>query len=231
MRELAALRSIRHLQIWTEVKRQDMPYVIGIPGLRYLDVLGLRGRGRLSGLSRARFERFGSYDLTARDLIDIATCRSLRAIWAHGVKLTMPAIDALLRLPALSHLDLEGSNFSDAHAARLSGSRLLRHLDVGATPLTGAGLQHLCRMKQLRELDVWAAMIDEPDVEHLAVLPRLEYLAIGQRHDENRFNAQTLVPRLRSIRGLKFIWLDGIKVSRQLTRTLESRYASVRITD
>ena len=142
----------------------------------------------------------------------------------------MPAVDALLRLPALSYLDLENSNFSDAHAERLSASRLLRHLDVGATPMTGAGLKHLCRMKQLRELDIWAASIEEPDIEFLGVLHRLEYLAIGNPLDENRFNAQTLVPRLQALRGLKSIWLDGIKVSRKLVRTLESRYPSVRIT-
>jgi hypothetical protein len=218
------------LQIWNDVKRRDMPSLVGIPGLTDLYVHGLRGRGRLRGISKARLQSFGSFGLTARDLTDIAACRSLRSISAQWATVTMTAVDALLRLPALSYLDLEHSSFTNAHAQRLSASRSLRHLDVGATRLTGAGLKHLCRMKQLRELDIWAAMIDEPDLEHLALLPRLEYLAIGNQLDENRFNAQTLVLRLGAIRGLKSIWLDGIKVSRKLVRTLESRYSNVRIT-
>lgn len=230
VRELATLRSIRFLQIASVVRRRDMPSVIGMTGLTDLWMSGLQGRGRLGGVSKARLRSFGGFGLTARDVIDIASYRSLRSVSAQFARLTMPAVDALLRLPALSYLDLENSNFSDAHAERLSASRLLRHLDVGATPMTGAGLKHLCRMKQLRELDIWAASIEEPDIEFLGVLHRLEYLAIGNPLDENRFNAQTLVPRLQALRGLKSIWLDGIKVSRKLVRTLESRYPSVRIT-
>jgi hypothetical protein len=230
-RGFAALASVTRLWVWCDVTRAAMRYVISIPGLKVLDVLYLRPPGRLAGFAEATaLEVFRSYWLNDRDLIEIASCRSLRELAAQYATLTMPVLDALLDLPRLQSLDLEGSNINDSFAKRLSASRSLCSLDLGATQLTGKGLKYICRMRQLRSLDLWASKIIEADIELLADLPHLEYLAIGQVEGEAVFSADTLLPRLRAIRSLKRIWLDGIGLSQRAKRQLERRYKTVRIT-
>ena len=139
-------------------------------------------------------------------------------------------IKALLDLPRLTSLDLEGTQFDDSMAKAISGSGLLTSLDVGATRITGAGLSHLCKMSQLRSLDLWATSIQESDLDLLAQLSNLEYLSVGDYEDSSSFNAATLLPRLGAIPSLKYIWLDGVKLEPSHRASLEARYVTVRIT-
>jgi hypothetical protein len=232
-RGLASLKSVTRLWLWCDVTRTAMRYVVAIRGLQVLDVLNVRPPGRLKGFSAASsLEVFRcNHCLNDLDLIEIAACRSLKEIAAQSASLTMAALEALLDIPGLQSLDLEGSNFDDRFAARLSKSQTLRSLDVGATRLTREGLKQICRMTQLRSLDLWSSQITEPDVDLLAELPHLEYLSIGQLDGETIFNADTLLPRLRAIRSLERIWLDGVILSPTARAELDERYKYVRVTN
>jgi Leucine-rich repeat (LRR) protein len=209
-----------------------MRSVIGIRGLRILDVLSITSPGRLEGFASATsLETFrGNHYLTEEDLLEVTTCKSLREIGIQNAALSSRALEALLALPRLETLDVEATVFDDAMAKRISTSKHLRSLDVGATKLSRRGLMYICRMRQLRSLDLWATRIEEEDVELLSQLPNLEYVSIGDAEGNTKFNAKTLLPRLAAIRSLQRVWLDGVIVSPGQKAKLESRFSTVRVT-
>lgn len=230
---LSSLQSVDRLWLWCDVTRTAMRHVIAVPDLRILDVLNLVKPGRLEPFSVAsNLEVFrGNHYLTEEDLLQVATCKSLRELGAQGAGLSSRAIEAILDLPKLESLDLEGSEFNDEMAEQTSASTLLTSLDVGATRITRAGLKHLCKMKQLRSLDLWAiTSIQESDLDLLAELPNLEYVSVGEFSEVPSFNAETLLPRLNAVSSLRRIWLDGVKLDPPQRASLETRYESVRIT-
>jgi len=231
-RGFSAIKSARQLWLWCNVTRTAMRYVIAIPGLEVLDVLDVKPPGRLTGFSSATtLEAFRcNVGLSEADLLEIASCRSLRELGIQSSTLTPQALDALLEVPELQSLDLEGTSFDDAMAARINTSKSLRSLDVGATLLTRSGLEHICRMTQLRSLDLWATKITEADIDLLAKMPHLEYLSVGGVEGDTTFDARTLLPRLQAICSLQRVWLDGVQLSEDEKAILEKRYTSVRIT-
>jgi hypothetical protein len=228
----SSLESVAWLWLWCDVTRTAMRHVVSISGLRVLDVLNITKPGRLEGFSSAiTLEAFrGNHFLTEPDLFEVITCKSLREVGAQGAALSVRVLDALLRLPALERLDLEGTSFDDSMAEHISASKVLSSLDVGATRITRAGLSHLCKMGQLRSLDLWATGIEESDLDLLAHLPNLEYLSVGDVEGQSGFNAESLLRRLEAIPSLKRVWLDGVPLSEAQKATLESRYSYVRIT-
>ncbi len=233
-RGFASLQSVSHLWLWSWVTKGSMRHIVSIPGLQVLDVLGIRHPGRLQGFSAAEsLETFRcNTGMNSDDLIEIATSRSIKDLGAQSATLTTAAVSALISMPCLVSLDIEGSNFDDVFAEQISASRSLRSLDVGATRLTGKGLKHLSRMKQLTSLDLWASDIKEADIALLADLPCLEYLSVGLQVDgETNFNAETLLPKLKAIKSLSRIWLDGVSVSAQTRKKFEAHFETVRITD
>ncbi len=230
---LSSLQSVDQLWLWCDVTRTAMRHVIAVPGLRILDVLNIVRPGRLEPFSAAsNLEVFrGNHCLTEEDLLQVTTCKSLRELGAQGTGLSSRAIEAILYLPKLESLDLEGSEFNDEMAEQTSASTLLTSLDVGATRITRTGLQHLCKMRQLRSLDLWAiTSIQEDDLDLLAELPNLEYVSVGEFSEVPSFNAETLLPRLDAVSSLKRIWLDGVTLDPPQRARLEARYESVRIT-
>lgn len=231
-RGFSALKSARWLWLWCDVTRTAMRHVVSIPGIQVLDVLSIRHPGHLAEFSSATtLETFRcNTGLTEADLLEIGSCHSLRALGVQSSTLTSRALDALLEIPGLESLDLEGTKFDDAMAARISTSKSLRSLDVGATLVTRRGLEHICRMKQLRALDLWATSIVEADLELLAGLPELEYLSLGGVDGDTTLNAKTLLPRLQAIPSLQRIWLDGVPLSADEKATLQKRYTYARIT-
>jgi hypothetical protein len=232
-RGFASLKSVSHLWLWCKVTRGSMRHILSIPDLQVLDILGMRHPGNLEGFSAAKSLEVlrCNTGMSSDDLVEIATSRSIKDLGAQSATLTTAAMSALIVMPSLESLDIEGSNFDDVFAEQISASRSLLSLDVGATRLTKKGLTHLCRMKQLKSLDLWASDVKQTDIELLGDLPHLEYLSIGHQLDgENNFNADTLLPRLKAIKSLSRIWLDGVPVSAQTKRKYEKHFESVKIT-
>ncbi len=233
-RGLTEIASVDYLWLWCPVTRAAMKYVVAIPNLRVLDVLYVKPPGQLNGFSEAANlqELRCNHCLNAADLLEIASCKSLRQVGAQSCEITISALDALLALPHLESIDLEGSNFNDKMAPRLHRSGSLRSLDLGSTSLTRKGLQTLVKLKQLRQLDLWATNITEPDLDLLAEMPHLEYLSIGKMCGDGKqlFTAATLLPRLKAIPSLKRIWLDGIKMTKTETTQFEAHFEKVRVT-
>lgn len=227
-----ALPSVSWLWLWCEVTRTAMRSVIGVRGLRVLDVLSITAPGKLERFASATsLETFrGNHYLSEEDLLKITTCKSLRELGAQNASLSPRVIEALLSLPKLESLDLEATVFDDQMAKKISSSTGLLSLDVGATRLTRRGLLHICQMQQLRSLDLWATGIEEQDIELLCDLPNLEYLSIGDIEGSSKFNAEALLPRLAAIRSLQRVWLDGIGVTSHQKAELEARFSTVRVT-
>jgi hypothetical protein len=235
-RVLSELPPVDWLWLWCPVTRAAIRRVLKIPGLRTLDVLQLHGPGRLRGFEAATQLRTlrMNHAPTAKDLKAIARCVSLRELGIQSAELTPAALNALLALPHLESLDLEGTAFDDAMAERLSGSTMLRHLEIGATRLTRLGLEHLSAMPQLRGLDVWATPLQEDDFELLQRMPALEYLSVVGSPSSDGYppslDAARLVPLLLSLPALKRLWLDGVRLAPEQTAALKSKLDSVQIT-
>lgn len=230
--ELTSLSSVRHLWLWCYVDRLALNALIRIPGVNVVDVLWLEGPFPIAGFgAAANLEVFrANCCMREGDLLAIFECKNLIEVGAQNAEVTHRALEALLELPALRSLDLEGSCMNDAMAAKICMSSTLTALDIGGTRVTGAGLRHLCKMRQLRSLDLWSLPIAEEDLDALAQLTELDYLSIGNYQHGEQFNAETLLPRLAAIPALKRLWLDGIAISPTQRRWLEERYEHVRIT-
>jgi hypothetical protein len=231
-RGLSALKSVRLLWLWCDVTRTAMRHVLAIPNLQVLDVLHIRYPGRLQSFQRATsLQEFRcNTGLAEDDLLEIATCHSLREIGAQSSEISPKVIDAFLRMPSLISLDIEGSNFNDGMAGHLCRSSQLRFLDIGATTVTGAGLKAISKMRQLTSLDLWATAIDEADIDVLTQLPNLEYLSVGHVEGTSTFSGNTLLPRLSAIPSLRRIWLDGVALSAEQKRFLHATYQDARLT-
>lgn len=229
---LSSVTAVTQLWLWCDVTRAAMRHVLSIPELAILDVLNIRSPGRLRGFALATSLREFRCNLclTDVDLLEVASCHSLQVLGAQSSELTVAAVTALVDMPELRSLDLEGSNFDDNLAELLCKSSSLLSLDVGSTRLTREGLRYICRMKQLKSLDLWASAVTEQDIELLTDLPHLEYLSVGGVKGAASFDADSLLPKLHSIKALERIWLDGVRISPATRRQLEERYKSVRIT-
>lgn len=226
------LVSVERLWLWCAITRTAMRHVVAIPGLRVLDVLGLQSPGRLAGFGdNTTLEIFrGNLCLSGADLVEVASCPSLKELGAQGGELTASAFDALLGMIHLEVLDLEGTGFTDTMAARLHARASLRKLYVGNTALTREGLEHIAGFRQLRSLDVWATGVTEADIDVLAGMPHLEYLSLGQLDGTGQppaFNAQTLLPRLQAIPSLKHVFLDGVPVTDAQRASYEEHFQCV----
>jgi hypothetical protein len=231
-RAFSAIESASELWLWCDVTRVAMRHVLAIPKLKVLDVLSLVGRGELLDFSRASsLEVFRcNHYLAETDLHAISTSKTLVEVGVQGSALSLHALRALLLLPQLRRLDIEGTPFDDEMANLLSRSRQIDCLDVGATRLTGEGLTYLCGMHQLRQLDLWATRVEESDVGQLARLPQLEYLSLGNVQGVPGLTADVVLPVLRELPALKRLWLDGILLTERQIQELESQYESVRVT-
>lgn len=229
---LKPLQSIGQLWLWCNVTRRAMRHIVQLPGLKILDVLCIRGPGELGHFQKARsLEVFrANHGLSEQDLLEIATCTSIRQLGIQNAALTPPALQALLALPALHTLDAEATPFDDHMAKSLSQSRTLTSLDVGATRITRRGLGHLVTMHGLKSLDLWANALTEDDLDLLLELPQLEYVSIGNYDRLPSLDPRRVVPLLLRLPALKRVWLDGIAPSIEQRGALQEKLDSVRIT-
>ena len=230
-RGLVGIHSLDRLWLWHHATPAALRYVFAIPKLRVLDLMGIAYPGRLAGFAAAVIEEFRcNSGLRASDLLEITTSTSLKELSAHSADLSMRAMTALMAMPRLQSLDIEGTGFDDEMAALLVGNVSLHSLEVGRTKLSRKGLAHLCTMKNLRSLDLWSTRITEDDLELLAGLP-LEYLSIGRIDDEQfaPFSTVTVMKKLEALPALKRIWLDGLELSAEHLAEFKRRKITVRL--
>lgn len=227
---LRALPSVRRLWLWCDVTRAAIRHLVSMPGLEVMDVLDIKGKGALSGFDRAtQMHSFRSNcGLSCRDVVAIAECSTLRQLGIQNAELTPKALDALCSLPHLESLDLEGTQFDDAMARRMSESLSLKWMELGATRLTRSGLESLLLMTQLRGLDLWATQLAVEDFVLLRNLPALEYVSIGGYID-TPIDGSALMPSLLSLPALKRVWLDGVTLDSAQIALLERRFDVVHI--
>ena len=229
-RALAGIHSLDKLWLWIEATPAALRHVFAIPGLRVVDLLGHAHPGRLAGFAAAKIEEFRcNTGLRELDLLEISGSTSLIQLGAQSSDLSMRAMTALIAMPQLQSLDIEGTSFDDAMAELLIDNHSLHSLEVGATSLTGKGLAHLRTMKNLRSLDLWSTRITEDDLDVLAGMP-LEYLSIGRVDDESfaPFSVDTVMKKLAALPSLKRIWLDGLDLNAEHLAEFKRRKIIVR---
>jgi hypothetical protein len=229
-KRLLELSPPRRLWLWCGVSRIALNHLLRIPGLEVLDILDVCKPGRLSGFERATSLHAlrANCWLTAEDIHAIARCTTIRELGLQKARLDRKALDALLSLPFLQSLDLEGSAFDDMMARKIARSGTLTSLELGATRITRRGLESLVRMPNLRRLDVWATGLSADDFELLREAPALEWISIGDYRD-SPLPGDRIVPILLSMPALKNAWLDGVTLTPDERTLLESRLPQVRI--
>jgi hypothetical protein len=229
-RGLAGIHALDKLWLWLDATPAALRHVFAIPGLRVLDLLGLAHPGRLAGFAATKIEEFRcNTGLRELDLLEISASTSLKQFGAQSSELSIRAMTALIAMPQLQSLDIEGTSFDDAMAELLIDNHSLHSLEVGMTRLSGKGLAHLRTMKNLRSLDLWATRITEDDLDLLAGMP-LEYLSIGRVDDENfaSFSVDIVMKKLAALPSLKRIWLDGLDLNAGHLAEFKRRKITVR---
>lgn len=231
-RRLAGLR-VEQLWIWCDVTRAAMNHLIALEGLRELDIHCMTGPGKLKNFHKAaQLEVFrANHYMTESDLLQVAQCPSIRVLGAQHADLARSAFAALLSMPKLAALDLEGTRFDDKMAKQMSRSTTISALDVGGTLLTGAGLAHLVTMTQLRSLDLWALDLNAADLAMLQALPNLEYVSLGGHDHAPSLDADAITTLILESRSVKRVWLDGVRLERGQRDALETKLESLRITN
>jgi Leucine-rich repeat (LRR) protein len=224
-----ALKSVSLLSLWLSVNRTAMRNIITIPNLESLYILDLCHPGKLVNFKKAaKLKEFLCSFMSENDLLEISNLPVLEDLSAQNAKITPKTLEALLCVPTLKHLDLEASEFDDCMANILAKSSSITHLDVGATKLTSKGLKIISTMQQLQSLDIWALNIKEKDLELLFSLPYLEYFSIGGVDEQTTLTSKGVIPRLKEMRSLKRVWLDGISLSPGEKAELEKKIEYVR---
>jgi hypothetical protein len=230
-KRLRGISSVSWLWLWCDVTRGALSHIVQLPGLTTLDVLAICSPGTLDCFGTAtelRTLRANHY-LTEKDLLAVSKCPTLRELGIQNADLTEAALEALLSLPSLEALDLEGTPFDDRMAEQLRTSKIMS-LDVGATRITRRGLKHLAEMKQLRSLDLWANQLTVDDLQLLTTLPNLEYLSVGSVEGNESLAASELVPLVLRLPAMKRLWLDGVHITTDQAESLKERLDAVRLT-
>lgn len=223
---------VEQLWLWCDVTRRAMRHVIQLKGIRVLDVLCIRGPGKLANFDKALdLEVFrANHSMTEADLLQVVQCIQLRELGAQSAELTNKVVAAILALPNLTKLDLESTRFDDRMAAKVCHSKTIKSLDIGATRITRSGLSHLIQMEQLESLDLWATDLNEMDLRLLLELPNLEYLSLGNYDGLPQLDPQQITQLVLQCSKLKTVWLDGISLEMDQKSALEAKLESLHIT-
>lgn len=227
------LQSVGHLFLWCSTTRTAMRHIISIPDLEELDILEIQYPGILENFSSAcSLKIFRCHHcLSEDDLLEISKLPNLQELGAQYSAITPAALDGLLNISSLIHLNLEGTGFNDEMARMIKRSTRIKKLDLGATQLTSKGLQDVCQMPQLRSLDIWAINIVEKDLDLLSNLTKLEYLSIGGDDGQTVLTLKGVLPYLQKLPLLNKIWLDGLSVTENEEKILKKQYDCVTLTD
>lgn len=230
-KQLLPIRSVFKLTVWCGITRAAMRHITSRPNLNELIVFELRSFGKMSGFEDASSLTYFSCvcGLNEADILELSRCRSLKKLGAQQANITEFALEALLELPLLTEIDFEDSNFNDDHASIISQSKTITKLDIGQCQFSKVGLKKICSMKQLKSLDIWSNNIEESDLDLLSGLPNLEYLSIGGSEGQTTFTAKNTIPKLEKIPSLKALWLDGLNVTNDEWKYLNTRYHEVKL--
>lgn len=224
--ELSKFKEIRELRIWCDFGRSAMKHIVKLQALERLELMGLGRPGRkLCAMNELEcLKSFSAaYSMIQSDFVAVSTCHSLEELRAQGSNVTPTAIKSLVTMPLLRYIDFESSNFDDDMAEIIAESESISALDLGSTRLTSTGLAKICQMK-LSHLDVWATDISEEDLELLANISCLESLSIGGYDGQKTMTAEGVIPRLKNLKALKRLWLDGVEVNESQAAELKDRY-------
>jgi serine/threonine protein kinase/Leucine-rich repeat (LRR) protein len=121
-------------------------------------------------------------------------------------------IKAAAELPknqlALTYVNLNGKEVSDAGLAQLRGLKNLGDLNLGGTPVSGAGLAHLKELDGLTHLNLGGTPVTGAGLAHLKELKNLWWLYLGAT---NVTDADLV--HLKELKGLKSLSLWATPVS------------------
>ncbi|MFC3147578.1 leucine-rich repeat domain-containing protein [Piscinibacterium candidicorallinum] len=232
-REMRRLKAVDQVWLWCNTTRDALSELVMLPGLRVLDVLSLEGSARLSGFSHATAleeVRINHY-LKAEDVLDVAGCSTIKELGIQSATLTPAVVDALIALPNLASLDVEGTNLDDPMLECLCSKRSLTQLDIGATAITRRGLTAVCAsMPQLHSLDLWSTKLTLDDLQLLTKLPKLEYLSVGDLEGLCDWDQVLLTRLLLDLPALKRVWIDGVEIDNAHREMLSTKLERVMVT-
>ena len=230
-KRMASLQ-VKRLWIRGDVTRCAMRHIIPLPGLRYLNVSCMTSAAQLANFSKADcLEGFRSdLGMTEQDLLQVTQCASLRDLGAQNAALSPAVVSAIVSMPHLTTLDVEGTRFDDKMAKQISRSKTITSLHLGATRMTRAGLECLMLMEQLHALDLWALALNEKDLERLLDLPNLEFISLGGDAHAPPLDPRAVTALILACPSLRHVWLDGVELLAGQRQALEAKLAWLRIT-
>ncbi len=169
--------------------------------------------------------------LEAEDVLDVVRCSTLKELGIQSATLTPAVVDALIALPKLASLDVEGTNLDDQMLERLCTKRSLTQLDIGTTAITRRGLIAVCTsMPQLQSLDLWSTKLTLDDLQLLTELPKLEYLSVGDLEGLCDWDQAPLTKLLLDLPALKRVWIEGVEIDQAHRERLSTQLERVMVT-
>lgn len=196
--------------------------------LEYLNLAGTRvsdtGLAVLSGLRNLRAVTLPD-DSSDKGLMEIAKIASLESVAANGKRLTANGIKTLAGLKNLRSLELEGTQLTDTAIDALVTLGGLRHLNLaGSRVLTFTGLNRISQLRKLRVLRLDNCQVDDEVLKHLATLGYLEEIYLQGTNISDRG-----LQHLRDTITLKHIYLHDTAVSARAVNNLKSELPYCRI--
>ena len=121
---------------------------------------------------------------------------------------TKSVIRKIARLPELQTLNVAGSNFDDADAARIAVCTKLQRLDLPGTQITREGLQAFAVLPDLVSLNLDNTPIDDDAIDAILAHSNLKRLYLAKTSITN-----VGVAKLISMTSLLGLGLEGTKVT------------------
>jgi Leucine-rich repeat (LRR) protein len=103
----------------------------------------------------------------------------LRELWLQGTDITDASAARLSKMTSLTFLQLNTTQLSDAFLEHLAPLPELENLGLRGTNVTSNGMKYLSRHPQLKRLDVYYTKVDDSGVAHLVDCPLLTYLGLS----------------------------------------------------
>lgn len=203
------------LTVW-ELSSSALNELIHVEGLTELSVQFLKGRGCLRGRSSLHelVVFCGDRKTSALDMATLRSGQNLKRLTWRSSLLGDVAVKHLAAMKNLVELDIEDSDFDDAHAAVLAkASCRVRKLHLANTKLTRRGLLSLMQgQDDIEDLDLWGTPIHSRDLSVLTRLSKLRRLSCGTFEGE-RHAGRNVIAALRQLPNLEAVELDRIKLS------------------
>jgi beta-lactamase regulating signal transducer with metallopeptidase domain/protocatechuate 3,4-dioxygenase beta subunit len=238
LRTVKAFPRLRSLGLWKGQATDEG--LAGVAGLKDLEVLFI----------------WDAEKITDSGVKHLAGLMKLQTMHINDSRIGDGALEVFARLPALKHLSLQGSAFSDEGLKHLEGMKQLRFLSIGNNrkPITDAGVKHLSGLTQLEQLDLQRTRLSDEGIAALRGLTNLKLLLINgdgnpgskpitdasvdtlaaltkleELHFQNAHITERGVKRLSELPKLKTLWLPTSCLSDQTREELERSRPNLRI--